>query len=130
VNYPYTRLEKIPAGITLTITPRVSDKNEITAAINCEVSEISAIGLSGLPLINKRSAKTEIRVKAGEIIAIGGLTQEFEVKKQKKIPFLGSIPILGYLFSHTQTETLEKEIAIFISPHIVTNTPQKDEDQE
>lgn len=122
VNYPYTRLEQIPVGITLKILPRISSDNEITAMIECEVSEVSEIGISGLPLVTKRKTKTQIRVKSDEIIAIGGLNQEQDLKTQKKIPFLGSIPVLGYLFSHTKTEKVEKEIAIFIAPHLVTES--------
>lgn len=120
VNYPYTRLERIPAGITLKIIPLVSSKNEITASVECEVSEVSEIGISGLPLVTKRNAKTDIRVKDGEIIAIGGLIQETDIKTQKKIPFLGNIPLIGYLFSHTKTDKVTREIAIFIAPHLVT----------
>lgn len=119
VNYPYTRLEQIPAGITLKILPRVSSHNEITAHIDCEVSEVTEIGSSGLPKVTKRTASTEIRVKDGEIIAIGGLVQERMVTMQKKIPFLGDIPLLGYAFSHTKHEKVETEIAIFIAPHIL-----------
>jgi len=122
VNYPYTRLEQIPVGITLKILPRVSSNNEITAMIECEVSEVSEIGISGLPLVTKRNAKTNIRVKSDEIVAIGGLIQEHDLKTQKKIPLLGHLPLLGYLFSHTRTEKVEKEIAIFIAPHLVTES--------
>jgi len=130
VNYPYTRLEKIPAGITLHITPKVSAKNEITATIECEVSEVTEIGVSGLPLVTKRNAKTDIRVKDGEIIAIGGLIQEHSLKTQKKIPVLGSIPILGYLFSHSKIEKIETEIAIFIAPHLILESnPPTDENK-
>ncbi len=119
VNYPYTQLERISVGITLKIVPRISSKNEITASIECEVSEVSEIGLSGLPLVTKRNANTNIRVKNGEVVAIGGLTQEYTVDTKKKIPVLGSIPLLGYLFSHSKTEKVEKEIAIFIAPHLI-----------
>ncbi|MBN1466946.1 type II secretion system protein GspD [candidate division KSB1 bacterium] len=129
VNYPYTRLEKIPAGITLKILPKVSSEGEITVLVECEVSEVSEIGVSGLPLVNRRNAKTSIRVKNGEIIAIGGLTMEGTTKNQKKIPFLGSIPVLGYLFSHTKNERIEKELNIFISPHLLTDTDVQNEDQ-
>ncbi|MBD3290499.1 hypothetical protein GF337_16970 [candidate division KSB1 bacterium] len=119
VNYPYTQLERIPVGITLKIEPRISSKDEITASIECEVSEVSEIGLSGLPLVTKRNARTSIRVKNGEIIAIGGLTQEQTIDTKKKIPFLGSIPLLGYFFSHSKKEKIEKEISIFIAPHLI-----------
>ena len=128
VNYPYTRLEQIPAGITLQIRPRLSRNNEITATVNCEVSEVTEIGTSGLPLVTKRTASTKIRVKDNEIIAIGGLVQEKTISSQKKIPFLGDIPVLGYVFSHTKREKVQTEIAIFIAPHLVTDAYFMDAD--
>ena len=124
VNYPYTRLEKIPAGISLKILPRVSSTNEITVNVECEVSEVTEIGISGLPLVTKRNAKTNICVQDGGIIAIGGLTQQGEITSQKKIPLLGSIPLLGYAFSHTQKEKIDKELNIFIHS-VLVNPAQK-----
>ncbi|KAA3613838.1 MAG: type II secretion system protein GspD [Calditrichaeota bacterium] len=119
VNYPYARVEKIPVGISLKITPRVSSKNEITVKIEAEVSEVTAIGAADLPLVTTRKAQTNVRVNIGNIIALGGLFQESKIEIKKKIPFLGSIPILGYLFSHTQIENVKKEISIFIAPTII-----------
>ncbi|MBN2413440.1 type II secretion system protein GspD [candidate division KSB1 bacterium] len=119
VNYPYARVERIPVGISLKITPQVSSHNEISVNIEAEVSEVTAVGSSGLPLVTKRIAQTSVRVKDGEVICIGGLVQETDMHTQKKIPFLGSIPLLGYVFSNTKTEKVKKEINIMITPKIL-----------
>ena len=73
-----------------------------------------------LPVVSKRAVTTKIRVKDGETIVIGGLLQTTEKLTQRKIPFLGDIPILGYLFSRTEKEMEETETVIFITPHIIS----------
>jgi type IV pilus assembly protein PilQ len=119
VNYPYTRLEQVAVGIKLDIIPYISENNEITVKIAPEVSDAVGSGREGLPLVDRRSVNTTVRVKDGETIVIGGLTQENTQKTQNKIPLLGSIPILGYLFSHTKYEKQKTDIVVFVTPTII-----------
>ena len=78
-----------------------------------------AWGREGLPLVDRRMVNTTVRVNDGEMITLGGLTQNSTRKVQNKIPLLGSIPILGYLFSHTEYEKIKNEIIVFITPTIL-----------
>lgn len=119
VNYPYTRLEQVSVGIKLEITPYISENDEITVKISPEVSDAAGYGREGLPLVDRRSVNTTIRVKDSQTIVIGGLTQQNIRKVQNKIPFLGSIPILGYLFSHTKYEKQKTNIIVFVTPKIL-----------
>jgi len=119
VTYPYTQLEKIKVGVSLNITPYLSDKNEITVEIEPEVSDVIGTGAVGLPVVSRRTVTTKVRVKEGETIIIGGLLQKNESTTRKKIPLLGDIPILGYLFSNTSKTVNENEVVIFITPHIL-----------
>jgi type II secretory pathway component GspD/PulD (secretin) len=119
VTYPYTQLEKIMVGVSLNITPYLSDKNEITVEIVPEVSDVIGTGSAGLPVVSRRTVTTKVRVKEGETIIIGGLLQKNESTTRKKIPLLGDIPILGYLFSNTSKVVNENEVVIFITPHIL-----------
>jgi len=75
LNYPYTKLEKVSIGIFLTIKPFISENDEITVAIETEVSSAAGEGREGLPLVAARKATTKIRVKDGQFITIGGLTR-------------------------------------------------------
>ena len=118
VNYPYTTLEKIAVGIRLEITPFISENNLITVKIVPSVSDAIGYGREGLPVIDTRMVDTTVRVKDGGTITIGGLTQETVRETRNKIPILGSIPILGYIFSHTKRETLKTDIVILITPTI------------
>jgi len=124
VNYPYTRLEQVAVGIKLDITPYISENNEITVKIAPEVSDAVGSGREGLPLVDRRAVNTTVRVKDGETIVIGGLTQENIQKTQNKIPLLGSIPILGYLFSHTKYEKQKTDIVVFVTPNIIKDNQE------
>ena len=118
--YFYGQLERIKVGVSLSIVPYVSENDEITVEIEPEVSDVIGKGATDLPVVSKRSVTTKIRVKDGETIVIGGLLQTTEKLAQRKIPFLGDIPILGYLFSRTEKEMEETETVIFITPHIIS----------
>ncbi|MBN1480582.1 type II secretion system protein GspD [candidate division KSB1 bacterium] len=121
VNYPYTRLEQVSVGIKLDITPFISDNNEITVKVVPEVSDAVGAGREGLPLVDRRTVNTTVRVKNNETIIIGGLTQENTRKVQNKIPILGHIPILGLLFSHTEYVKEVTDIIVFVTPEILNN---------
>src|SRR3972149_8185814 len=98
LSFPYERLEVIKVGVSLNITPYISDNQEITIDVLPEVSDvIQASSATGLPVVSRRSVKTRVRVKEGETLVIGGLMQKNEREIRRKIPLLGSIPILGYL---------------------------------
>jgi type II secretory pathway component GspD/PulD (secretin) len=118
-TYSYNTLQSISSGIRLEITPLVSDDNEITIRVRPEVGDVVGSGAEGLPEISVRSANTIIRVKDGETSTIGGLNFQTEKTNRKKIPLLGSIPILGYLFRYDEHEKVDTQIVIFITPHIL-----------
>lgn len=119
VSYPYTKLELITVGITLDVTPYVSKDGEITVVIKPEVSDVTGKGATELPVVSKRSVDTQLRVKDGETITVGGLTLRAETKRTTGIPFLSRIPILGYLFKSESVEVDEREIVVFITPTIL-----------
>ncbi len=119
VNYPYTTLQKINAGITLTITPYLSDDAKITLMMESEVSDVTGQGTTGLPVISRRSVKTNIMALNGQTIVIGGLKLETEEDIQTKIPVLGSIPVLGTFFRNNQKAKATTEVVIFLTPRIL-----------
>jgi type II secretory pathway component GspD/PulD (secretin) len=121
LSYPYTKLELIQVGITLEVTPYVSEDDEITVAIKPEVSDVSGQGASNLPVVSKRSVDTKLRVKNGETITVGGLTLRMENVRFTGVPFLSRIPILGYLFKQETVSVEEREIVVFITPRIMTD---------
>ncbi len=115
------QLEKIDVGVRLRITPRVTGDGFITTLVEPEVSRIVAfVGPDDdLPQTSTRRARTLVRVRDGETIYLGGLLSEEERSSVKKVPLLGSIPILGHLFQHRRTEKQQMDLIIEITPRIV-----------
>ena len=95
---------------------------EITVTLEPEVSNISELEReTGLPVLSTRRAETTVRVKDGETIIIGGLTQRQEYRTRSKVPFLGDIPLIGLAFRSTKTSTVDSDLVIFVTPHILTD---------
>ncbi len=122
----------ISAGVRLSITPYTGGKGEILVDVNAEVSTLSALDpITKLPEKSTRTATTTVRVLDGKTIVIGGLTQQESRSVRNKIPLLGDIPFLGPLFFQSKnTETTETELALFITPRILSNTGHLPEAEE
>lgn len=119
-NYDYVELQAIEAAIGLKITPRVAAADRVvTCTIMPEVSDATATTADNLPIITKRTATTTVRVADGQIIAIGGLLEEAERIEKSKIPILGDLPLLGPLFRSERKEKSNREVTIFVVPHIL-----------
>lgn len=128
VNYPYTTLEAITAGITLKITPYVSENGYITVEIQPEVSDVTVEATEDrLPVITKRQVNTKVRVKDGETVIIGGLTNQTEFERVTRVPILGYIPIIGFFFKNKKKTVEETEVVIFITPSILPDGLQETE---
>jgi len=113
------------AGVTLEVTPQISDDGYIIMTIKPEQSaQIDTFILadnSQVPVIESRKANTTLRVKDGQTIIIGGLRERQPSLKENKTPLLGNVPIIGALFRNVDNELIESELGIFITPHIYTD---------
>ena len=112
-------------GIFLRVTPQINlDTNEITMVVNPKSSVSSISDLSTATNqqadIEVRSSRSIVKVKDGETVILGGLIHHDKKVSIKKLPILGDIPLIGMLFRHKeQTSGLEREMIVFITPHIV-----------
>ncbi|WP_246163169.1 type II secretion system secretin GspD [Oryzomonas sagensis] len=118
-----TSIERKDVGITLKIKPQVSEGDYIRMDLSQEISAIGStvtVGSGSTDRITtKRSAKTNVVVKDNEMIVIGGLIQDQDDISESKVPFLGDIPGLGWLFK-TKTKSKSKtNLMILLTPHIV-----------
>lgn len=113
-------VERKDIGINLKIKPQVSEGDYIRMDINQEISAVKDSKGQAIDLITtKRSAKTSVVVKDQETVVIGGLIQDTEEENIQKVPFLGDIPGLGWLFK-TKTKTRKKtNLMILLTPRIV-----------
>ncbi len=118
--------ESVRSGIVLDILPRIRGSQVLVDIRRAEVSDevrpsdvVARDQDSRLPTLNTRNVSTTVQVADGQTIVIGGLVQRREVERIVKVPFLGDIPGLGWLFSRIDTLEEDVEIAIFISPRII-----------
>lgn len=114
-----TTVEYVDSGIKLTYTPSVGEDNTITAAVHTEVSTPSLVPEMKAYRITTREAQTNVRVKNGETIVIGGLIGSESSETRNKIPFLSDLPILGKLFSSVHSTKGESEIMIFLTAKVI-----------
>src|SRR5437899_4957283 len=71
------------------------------------------------PVINKRKAQTEVLIKEGERLVIGGVRRNLDQDETRKIPLFGDIPVLGWLFKQTASQTTGRELVVFITPSVL-----------
>jgi len=115
--------DTVQAGIILRVLPRVHEDNSITLHIQPEVSVITGFldvpGGGRLPQLARRNTDTTIRVNNGETVVIGGLIREADIKTIQKVPLLGDLPFLGYLFRRTSTSRDKSEIMISLTVRVI-----------
>ncbi len=75
---------------------------------------------SELPIVEKRSAKTTVRVKSGETVVIGGLYQEISREVKRGVPVLSRIPVINFFFQRKKVEKHNTELIIFVTPKILS----------
>ena len=105
-------------GIKLYVTPKIARNGYITMHIKPEISTVE-VYTETQQRFSTTQAETYVRVKDEHTVIIGGLIQDDETKSVRKIPFLGSIPILGLPFRHKDTSRTKSELVIFLTPSIL-----------
>ena len=113
-------------GVILNIVPVINPnkKDTIRAEMQLEVSNVDfsktvQVGNTAVPSIVTRQIQTAVEIKSGETLVIGGLKSSSKNTSKSKVPFLGSIPILGLLFTTTTTIDEQKSLFLFITMEIV-----------
>lgn len=106
-------------GIILTVTPHITNNRQIRMTMEAEQSDLNIVGGDLGFIINKRNAKTQLLVNNGETAVIGGLTQTQVTKNKSGIPFLSELPLIGRLFSQTESREEKKDLLILMTPHII-----------
>ncbi len=119
-------------GIIIELTPFISPDGYVTMNLKPSYSTLAgeemSVSSTGVPiraatLLKRRSLDlSNIRVKDGETLVIGGMIQEEEKKTVAKVPFLGDLPVIGSVFRNTKTENLKSELVIMVTPRIIKDT--------
>jgi type IV pilus assembly protein PilQ len=108
----------VDVGIILTVTPTISADERIRLEVKPEVSFPGSVGPAG-PEINTRNAETEVLIRDGETLVIGGLIDEQMRESAQKVPLLGDIPVLGAFFRSTSDSKRRSELLVFVTPTII-----------
>lgn len=115
-------------GTKVVFIPTIVDSNVINLHVAPEVSSLdysNGVEISGftIPSLRTRRAETTVELRDQETLVIGGLITEETIKVRTRIPLLGHIPLLGYLFSDIENRTTESELVIVVTPHLVRALP-------
>ena len=117
---PYTYQEQ-NIDISLKVLPRLNDRNVISMAIDASIQAIVGyVGTDKRPMVSTRSTKTNVRVRDGETLLIGGMIFDTDQETVAKFPLLGDLPLIKYFFRYTITEREQRELLIFITPTVVS----------
>ncbi|MEO8326300.1 MAG: secretin N-terminal domain-containing protein [Nitrospirota bacterium] len=120
-----TSIEFKDTGIKLTVEPTIHLNNTISLRLQIEVTRLGAKEILQVsPLITQfkfgtRTADTALNMRDGETVVLGGLLSEENTKSRDSVPGLDDIPVLGKLFSNTNTSKVVTEVILVITPHIV-----------
>ncbi len=117
-------IDRKDVGITLKITPQITSDDNVQLEIYQEISDITTTpGLDSNkvgPSTTKRSASTTVVVKDSQTMVIGGLISDNVNKSTMKVPLLGDIPVLGWLFKSREISSDGEELIVIITPTVVT----------
>lgn len=113
-------------GNTLEVTPIINKDQFVTLNVKPEISNKvgdSVFTFSGAvvtsPIIDKRTLESNVVIKSGDTLAIGGLLQDEQTKGGNKVPVLGDIPLVGYLFQEKLNERTKRNLLVFVTPTVI-----------
>ena len=108
-----------PAVLSLAVTPQVLPHHQLMLDLVVNQDQPSTFTVSGTPAIHKRGIKTQVIINDGETVVLGGIYEHMQNQSTERIPFLGSLPIIGRLFSYKETSEKCNELLIFLTPTIL-----------
>jgi len=115
-----TSVQRQDVALKLDITPHVNDSDFVRLELENEISDVSNPNFNGLgPATSKRTVKSVVTVRDQQSIVIGGLIKDRIEEQTDKVPLLGDIPILGYLFKRVRKSVLKQNLLIILTPYII-----------
>jgi type IV pilus assembly protein PilQ len=109
------------AVLSLKVTPQITPDGKLLMDLVINQDANSGQNVQGVPIITTKSIQTNVLVNNGQTIVLGGIYTQNKNNSITRVPFLGSLPVVGHLFSKTQTISNNDELLIFITPRIISN---------
>lgn len=119
ITSPFTTYTREEVGIKLEVTPHVNEGDIVVLDITQEVSSISSLDSTDGVITNNREIKTQIFSRDGETVVLGGLIKDDLQTSERRVPVLGSIPVVGNLFRSQSTRKNKTNLLVFIRASIV-----------
>jgi general secretion pathway protein D len=113
-------------GVGLNVRPRITQDNNVAMEVEILLSNLSSTTINSNPVVDRRQTNTNVTVKNGQTIVISGIRREQETQIDRRIPFLGDIPLLGAAFSSTERAKEVVELVVFLVPIVVENPDAND----
>ena len=123
---PFQTISREDVGITLKVKPSINEGDSVLLEISQEISSVadSAALSNAVDIItNKRNITTTVLADNGQIIVLGGLIREDISETRRRVPLLGSLPVLGRLFRSSSVRVVKNNLLLFIRPTIIRNQP-------
>jgi type IV pilus secretin PilQ/predicted competence protein len=113
-------------GNTLIVTPSINKDNFVTLKVKPEISNkvgdstfVFAGATVASPIIDTRTLESNVLIRSGDTLAIGGLLQDEVAKARNKVPLIGDVPVLGYLFQNHLNSRTKRNLLVFVTPTII-----------
>ena len=121
---PFTTIQRQDVGITLKVKPHIHDGTAIRLEVEAKAESVAQTTVAGSAdlITNKRSLKTMILADNEETIVLGGLIRDDMREVESKVPLLGDIPLLGWLFKSKSVTQVKSNLMVFLRPTIVNNS--------
>lgn len=116
---PFQTVDRKEVGIKLKVVPQINEGDSVQLNIEQEVSNVLAADGAVDVRFGKRQLNTTVMVQDGQMLVLGGLIDERTQESESKVPLLGDIPLLGFLFRSTSTSVEKKNLMVFIKPTII-----------
>jgi len=116
-----TQVEFKKAVLSIQVTPQITPDDRIIMDLQVNKDAVGEV-FAGIPSIDTREVNTQVLVNNGDTIVLGGIYEQITRDEVDKVPLLGDIPILGYLFKHTLESDEKAELLIFVTPKILKDT--------
>src|SRR5438477_3250727 len=115
----YAPIQRQNVELRLRIKPQINESDYVRLDVDEQTEEIASVDKQLGPTTSKRSAKTTVVAKDQETVVIGGLIQERSTRSVQKVPVLGSLPLLGWLFRNESTKKTRTNLLLFLTPYII-----------
>ena len=118
-QFGVTSTEFKDATVQLVVKPHIVDSEYIMMKVSPKADFANGFTPDGTPIISTRNASTNVKIRNGQTLVIGGLIRDSQVNTESKVPVLGDIPLLGYLFKNSKSTKTKTQLIVFITPIIL-----------